>query len=75
MVCPNCGKDVGYLICVATEYNTYVYNGEFELDDIYTDEMEFKCPNCNAVVAKHTEEADRILGLVKAKGVLAGVVS
>jgi transcription initiation factor IIE alpha subunit len=36
--------------------------------------MEFRCPNCNAILTKDTEEADRILGLVKAKGVLAGVM-
>jgi predicted RNA-binding Zn-ribbon protein involved in translation (DUF1610 family) len=74
MVCPNCGKDIEYLLCIATEYNRYIYNGEFELDDNYADDMEFKCPNCGAILTKDTEEADRILGLVKSKGVLAGVV-
>jgi predicted RNA-binding Zn-ribbon protein involved in translation (DUF1610 family) len=75
MVCPNCGKEIDYLICTATEHVTYLYNGEFERQDVVdTGEMEFECPECHAVVAKDTKEADRILGLVKAKGVMIGVM-
>jgi uncharacterized protein YlaI len=64
MKCPECGKGIDYLVCIAKEYVEYTYNGEFEQTDILdTEEMEFECPECHKIVAKDTKEADKILGI------------
>jgi hypothetical protein len=61
--CPKCGAELKYLLCYATEYATYSYDGEYDFVDAYTDEEVFKCPECRAEVARSAEEADAILGL------------
>jgi hypothetical protein len=68
--CPECGREVGFLWCSATEYATYAYDGEdFELKECVTDEMDFSCPQCGAVMAHKTDEAKEILKGKPAEGV------
>jgi len=63
MPCPNCGKNINYLICDEWEHNAYHYNGE--LGDILCEEtmVDFICPECGEVVAEDFSMADEILGI------------
>jgi predicted RNA-binding Zn-ribbon protein involved in translation (DUF1610 family) len=63
MSCPNCGKNIKYLICDECEHSAYHYNGE-PSDIIYEEAtVEFICPECGEVVAEDFSYADEILGI------------
>jgi predicted RNA-binding Zn-ribbon protein involved in translation (DUF1610 family) len=64
MPCPNCGKNINYLICDEWEHNAYHYNGQ--PGDILWEEatVEFICPECGEVVAEDFSKADEILGII-----------
>jgi len=60
--CANCGKEFNYLYAHATEYNTYLFDGEnYEWRGAYTAEIEYACPECGGTLTMNEEEARRLL--------------
>jgi predicted RNA-binding Zn-ribbon protein involved in translation (DUF1610 family) len=63
MPCPNCGKNIKYLICNEEEHHSYKYDGH-HVGTIHEEvTQEFTCPECGEVVAEDFSVADEILGI------------
>jgi uncharacterized protein with PIN domain len=61
--CPNCNAEIKVLLATATEIVDYYYDGEeYEQDDVYTEDMVYRCPKCRAELTRDGAEARKILG-------------
>jgi hypothetical protein len=62
--CPNCQKEIYYLINVVSGWKQYRFDGEnYEEDEFYSDGnvCYFECPECNETLCYSEEEAIEFL--------------